>query len=214
MTATKALQLGDKKGAGTVCALDGSAAVYPGAWVSPFRPVLTRTTGGWSTGWTEEQRNFFTPCALNTIMTGETTLSMVEATELAFHFCGEGRERPQPHINGKGSIAGFVFNVYPRMHYMKRTITKHRPDLAAEFDELKSSEQFKHLKLVQKIEAPVDLGAVELACSAVNRLLVERFGCNIVVHPLTQTAVVTEEMSIKTSLKPTKCRSTAIVSAL
>jgi len=164
------------------------------AALSTFTVVLTATTTGWSTGWNEASRNTFTPAALSAVMTEWNTHSMAEVTELVFHFWGQGRERPQPHIMKNGSVMGFRFNVYPLLQGMKEAVEKHDPQLAAAFNALKDTKEFKEFKA-----AGDDPKRSAVASEAFNKLLAERFGKTITVLP--QTKSETPEVSINTLLK-------------
>lgn len=142
-----------------------------------FTPVLTASSAGYSMGWTEEQRELFTPGALATVMWMYTGAShIVEACELVFHYWHGRREAVAPHVSKEGSVFGFVFNVCPLMVDMKNKIEQQHPAIARKFEQLKQSDEFKAWS--RACEAGDNKKADESLVS-VKGLLTNTFGANI-----------------------------------
>lgn len=174
-----------------------AAAAYGLPTMAKYVPKITQTTDGWSTGWSESQRDLFTPIALSVVMTGWNTRSaaMAEATELVYHFWGKKRETCQPHITERAAVCGFIYNVYPLMKEMKEAIKKHSPDIAIKFEQLEKQEEYLNMQKVQGSSESV----VDAATVAINSLLERNFGENIIVKP--QVKSKTPEISIETFAK-------------
>lgn len=107
--------------------------------------ILTRTNHGYSTGWTEDTRNMFSPITLFVIITGRsglTNTAMTETVELVSHYFNRGREWCQQYINEQGYIKDFFYAILPLMMQFKEELLSKNIRVHKYFMELMDSTLF------------------------------------------------------------------------
>lgn len=149
---------------------------------------IVKTPNGYSTGWTENTRNEFTPSALFLIATGYsglTNASLVEATELVLHYYENKRERCQPYAGANGSIFGFFFNVGGYFRSFKKELEESQPNLFTYFNNQENIKTW--LKLCQEDPQPKE--EIKKVADQICEDFVNDFGRSITILPSSEKKI-------------------------
>lgn len=154
-----------------------------------FRPKMTKTSAGWSTGWTESQRSTFTPMALCVVLNGLSVrpISLAEAAEAVYHFWGRGRESVQSSLMETGNIKKEALpDLMQYMNPMRVVYERRSPAIAQFFHELRATPEYK--MIVAQCDDMSNVTAS--AADAFTDLVFKRFGRNIQIEVNTRDKVV------------------------